>query len=153
MKTTEKKYVASTELELKIKSGLQYLSLVRSFIKSINDMNKFSDDEIFQITLVLDEAVANVIEHGYKLNENNEILIKILIDHEKIEIRIIDYSAGFSDFDKFKKVNLDQHKKERRNRGLGVFIIKKIMDSVDYKLDSKNGNVLKLVKYFSHGDK
>ena len=134
------------ELELRIKSQLQYLSTVRNFIKTISEMKQFDNDLLLEITLVLDEAVANIIEHGYKLSGDKEVFIKIWVDPEKVEIRIIDFSDGF-DFDKAGNVNLDVHRQARKNRGLGVYIIKKIMDKTEYKRDPVNGNELKLIKY------
>ncbi|MBP7653101.1 ATP-binding protein, partial [Candidatus Dependentiae bacterium] len=116
-------------------------------IKHISELNKFSEDIVMQITLVLDEAVANIIEHGYKLKNDEEIYIKIFVDMQKINIQITDFSEGF-DMEKFGNVNMKEHIKSRKNRGLGVYIIKKFMDKVEYERDREIGNRLILTKYF-----
>jgi len=140
------------ELEIKIKSQLQYLSIVRTFLKNISDMKRFSEDVLFEVTLVLDEAVANIIEHGYQLNPDNEVKIKVAVDSEKIFIELTDYSDGF-DFESFGNVDLDAHTKRRKNRGLGVYIIKKIMDDVKYERGKDQGNRLLMTKYLKkNGD-
>ncbi|HPG30833.1 MAG TPA: ATP-binding protein [bacterium] len=136
------------ELELRIKSELQYLSTVRGFIKTVSELNKFSEETVMQITLVLDEAVANIIEHGYKLKNDEEIYIKIIVDLKKINIQITDFSEGF-DISKFGNVNIKEHLKNRKNRGLGVYIIKKLMDKVEYERNSASGNRLTLTKFFN----
>jgi len=146
MINTISKKKTNIEIELKIKSDLQYLSIVRAFFKSVVEPFEAPNDKIFEIMLVLDEALANIIEHGYKLEKEHEIIIGLDVTFKRIVISITDFSAGF-DISKFGNVNLEEHKKKRKNRGLGVFIIKKIMDEVEYTHNPYNGNKLVLTKH------
>jgi serine/threonine-protein kinase RsbW len=96
------------------------------------------------LNLVLEEAVSNVIFYAFKDNEIHEIIISITLEENILTIEISDEGIPF-DPTLRQKPDLSLPAEERPIGGLGIFLISKIMDSVNYKRYN-NHNVLTLIK-------
>ncbi len=134
------------EKELLIKSKTDNLAVIRDFIKSAADQSGFSEDTTGKIILAVDEACTNIIKHAYKNSPEGNIIIKIKFNDPKFSISITDEGSHF-DPNKVPEPNLREYYKEKRVGGLGVFLIKKLMDEVNYSTLSGNKNQVILVKY------
>lgn len=87
----------------------------------------FEPDTVGRIVLAVDEACANVIRHAYGENDEGEIILRILDDADTLVFRLIDYSSPV-DPRNIKGRDLD----DIRPGGLGVHLIKEIMDQVRF---------------------
>ncbi len=97
------------------------------------------------IALAVDEACANIIEHAYG-EAKRRFLVEIGSVGEGFVVRLIDSGRPFTGP---LPTKLDIHEKARKGRtgGLGLHIISKVMDDVDYSTMRGRKNVLRLVKY------
>lgn len=105
----------------------------------------FTDrDDIYSSELAIVEACNNVVEHAHKDRPYEKIILKFLIENEKVEVRIFDRGDGIKKLLNNAKTleKLDIYSESSR----GLPIIKTVMDEVSYK-EYKNKNVLSLVKY------
>ncbi|MBN1871051.1 MAG: ATP-binding protein [Candidatus Omnitrophica bacterium] len=96
----------------------------------------------FDIRLVVEEAVRNAIEHGNCYDKDLPVKILYSIDRSKCVIEIEDQGKGFD----VTRVP-DPRKQENlvKAGGRGVFLIRKLMDRVEY---NEIGNKVKITKYF-----
>ncbi|MCF8241143.1 MAG: ATP-binding protein [Melioribacteraceae bacterium] len=134
------------EKELIIKSSTDNLSVIRDFAKNAAKESGFSDDEVGKIVLAVDEACTNVIKHAYKYAPEGEMSVKIIYDTSKFSIVISDEGADF-DPGLIPEPNLKEYHKQKRIGGLGMFLMKKLMDEVIYREKVNNKNEVILVKY------
>jgi len=127
---------------------------VRESVIEVIDEAGFPSDEINMLTVAVDEAVANIIEHAYDPKDYGEfsIDIEMAADGESFEAVIRD-SGSFFDPGLVPIVNIREHVQAGRKNGLGIFLMKKIMDRVIYSHDEDNFNLLRLVKYASKDGK
>jgi anti-sigma regulatory factor (Ser/Thr protein kinase) len=105
---------------------------------------KINPDILSQVELAAYEAVVNVIDHTVSKNSDAKIEFNCLISDTDISCQI-SYSGNKFDISKANLPDVVKHFKEGRNRGLGVYIIRTIMDEVDYSYNN-NCNTLSLVK-------
>jgi anti-sigma regulatory factor (Ser/Thr protein kinase) len=118
-------------VQLRVISQPQYLCVIRSAINVIGGKCGLSSTETDHVVLAVDEAMTNVIRHGYKDAADKSIDISIRPLNEAkgqgIEI-VLD--------DECENVNVDQIQKrdlsELRPGGLGIHILYRIMDDVQY---------------------
>lgn len=115
-----------------IPSSTRYLDDVRQFVVTHAQEAKFSEDAVEQFKIAVDEACTNVIEHAYKGQEHHEVDIAIIIDNDRFTVRIRDEGEPF-DRSKYKEPNLLELTHKRRAGGLGVHIINRLMDRVEYR--------------------
>lgn len=108
------------------------LEIIPEFISSLLEKIKvlpISEDEIFSIRLSLEEALINAIKYGNKLNQQLWVEINVEFKDKELIIKVKDQGEGF-DFknlpDPTKKDNL------KKTFGRGIFLIKKLMDKVEF---------------------
>jgi len=132
------------ELDIKVPNHTKYLSLVGRIGEDIaKEIDRYLGDReslAYQLNLVLTEAMTNAIKYGAAENSEEKVHILISVGENELLIRIYDCGQGFDineipapDFEKLE------------DRGRGIFLIRSLMDSVQYVKGSE-GNVLVMVK-------
>ncbi|EQA37683.1 SpoIIE-like protein phosphatase domain protein [Leptospira inadai serovar Lyme str. 10] len=113
-------------------------------IKVRNLDEAFRDD----ILLACDEAGTNIVMHGYKdtFLRNPKFDCKIRFTEDSITIVLTDSGTGF-DRTRVKDPSIEENLSGKRKGGFGVYLIEKLMDSVDYRIE-EGRNILTLRKNF-----
>ena len=117
-------------------------------VQQFGSENQLSVDDIMRIRLVLDEVVVNIVAHGYEdAGDSNphDIHIHLGLDAKNVlTIRVTDDAREY-DPRSAPAPRFDLPIEERRRGGLGVHIVKAIMDTIEYRrVDGLN--VLTLTK-------
>lgn len=134
--------------QITIKSRTENLVEVRKITEDIALSLGFSEDSIGKIILAVDEACTNIIKHAYHFSSEGEIIISFYFDGNKLTISIQDYGSHF-DPEKIPEPDIKEYYKQKKSGGLGMFLIKKLMDEVKYSTTSGNLNQVTLIKYLS----
>jgi serine/threonine-protein kinase RsbW len=152
MKKNNSRDSNGNKFHLKLPAKSENLDIIRKFVASIAENNGFNDDEIYQIELAVDEACANVVRHAYRgLNvAHPEILVTVRTHKNGIEISIVDRGKGF-DPDKLPTPDMDEYLKKMKPGGLGVHLIKSLMDKVTFSIKPGVRNEVKMVKIHNNG--
>ncbi|MFG0247875.1 MAG: ATP-binding protein [Phycisphaeraceae bacterium JB051] len=118
-------------VQLRVISQPQYLCVIRSAINVIGGKCGLSSTETDHVVLAVDEALTNVIRHGYKDAPDKSIDISIRPLNEAagqgIEI-VLDDECENVEVEQIQKRDLS----ELRPGGLGIHILYRIMDDVQY---------------------
>jgi len=117
--------------ELQVKSRTENLSKIREFIQDFASSAGFNQDTIDNMMLAVDEACTNIIKHAYKLYPDGEIIIKIKYENKKLIITIIDYGNAFQP-ESIPEPNIQEYYHQHRVGGLGMYLMKTLMDDVKY---------------------
>ena len=125
-----------------------YTSLIKiaEFARKVSQEAGFDSATTYHIELALDEAVTNVIEHAYGGESTGTIELKYKIDPKRLTIQIIDHGQPFHPED-VEEPDIHAPLEERENHGLGLFLMRSLMDEVHFDFNETNGNKLTLVKY------
>ncbi|MFN9993038.1 MAG: ATP-binding protein [Phycisphaerales bacterium] len=134
------------DLRIELVSNPAYLCGVRELVHQVMKRCGFAETEASQIALATDEALINVMRHGYDKRHDGRIWMSIepLGNHDSPDgIRIvIEDEARQVDPDTIKSRPLE----EIRPGGLGVHIIREVMDEVRYERRDRVGMRLTMVK-------
>ena len=130
------------ENKIVIKSDTRHLKDIRSRIRGIAEKSKFSEDEINNIVLAVDEACANIIRHAYKERAGGDIIIGWEEDAGKLTIKLEDHGVK-PDLEKIKKLP----REKVRCGGFGLVCMKKAMDEINFDISRPDKTILTLVKY------
>jgi anti-sigma regulatory factor (Ser/Thr protein kinase) len=131
-------------IEIKIPGNPKFLKLVRHSVQNLCTLIGFSARESNHITLAIDEACSNIIRHAYGGKTQKPIILKAIIMTDRIRFLIYDQGKAATP-DAFQSRNLD----EIRPGGLGVHLIKSVMDKFEYHHLAEM-NELILEKNISH---
>ncbi len=103
----------------------------------------FSDEDILDTQLAVEEAITNVIVHGYE-KVKGSIVITCRITHGLAEVQIEDFAPPFNLLS-FPEPDLNEDIQDRKIGGLGVFLIRQVMDDIVYRYENGK-NILVMVK-------
>jgi anti-anti-sigma factor len=135
--------VQTRELTVPAQEG--QLGRVRDFIVNVCEEAGFSTREVSNTKLAVDEACTNIIKHAYSGRAGGgDITVVAEIESGRIKIHLKDRGKHF-DFSAVKDPDLDQYVETGKKGGLGVFLINRLMDSVEYR-SADGGNELILSK-------
>jgi len=137
----------SRAVDLSILSDPKNLAVARTAAEQMAREEGFVPADVDGIVLAIDEALANIMRHGYEGRKDCEINIRmeaITGDDGRGGIRIILEDSGKQvDPKAIKGRDLD----DVRPGGLGVHIIRTVMDDVEYRRLEQGGMQLQMVKY------
>ena len=129
---------------IEIESNTRNLSQVRHFVEAHALDAGFPREVIEQVKLAVDEACANVIEHAYH-GGVGRIDVYFRATAELLAVTIRDTGVPF-DPAAYHKPNLEEHIMNRKPGGLGVHLMRTLMDQVRYR-QHRGANEVQLVKY------
>lgn len=122
------------------------LAELRSFLQQNLATYRLSEGDKHQVTLAVEEVCANLIIHSHACNPKEEILLEVKEFNKKIIVEITDKGNAFNLLE-YEVPNLNQVIEEKRKGGIGILLVKKIMDEIQF--ESKNGeNICRLIKNF-----
>lgn len=130
---------------LDVPSTTQNLALIREFVTRVGSQAGFDEAEVGQLELAVDEACANVIEHAYGDDKTKQVMIRAVFDEDTLRIHVIDTGQGF-DPTTVPEQELKDLIAKRRTGGLGMRLIKTLMDEVHYEIEPGKKNELRMVK-------
>jgi serine/threonine-protein kinase RsbW len=128
-----------------ITSSTKNLSTVRNFVENKAVELGFDSNIVNQIILSVDEACTNIIKYTHRFNESEKIEVKIDIKDREFRI-ILKYKGKDFDPNKMHEPDMNEYFNHFRVGGLGIPMMKKFMNKVEYNHKSPNLNSLTLIK-------
>jgi len=123
----------------------QNLDEIRGFVTKAASLAGFSEKEIYAIQLAADEASANIIEHAYREDENGSIEVDCSWDGEELKVVLRDRGRAFNPA-AVPEPNLVGGLSKRKIGGLGMYLMRRLMDEVVYCSSPENGNTMTMIK-------
>ncbi|MGA7836832.1 MAG: ATP-binding protein [Ignavibacteriaceae bacterium] len=117
--------------KLGVSSKTEKLSEIRNFVSENAEKAGLKRKEIDDIILAVDEACTNIIKHAYKSFPEGEILIEIEYNSKTFTVKLIDYGTSFEP-DLIPDPDLQKYYRQRRVGGLGLYLMRTLMDDVQY---------------------
>ena len=114
-----------------------FVSVIRLTLSCVASRIGFSLDDIEDMKVCVSEACTNAIKHSKK----DEFQVKFYVYPDRLTIEVLDDGIGY-DVDSLASPDL----KNPKTSGLGIFIIKTLMDEVEIKSCDKCGTIIKMTK-------
>jgi serine/threonine-protein kinase RsbW len=100
------------------------------------------------VEMAMDEACSNIIEHAYEGIQSGDIECTCHYDDEAFTIILRDHGRPF-DVTAIPDPDVSASLEDRPIGGLGVYLMRKLMDEIRYERMGKSGNVLTMIKCFT----
>lgn len=131
------------EKEIKISNNLDEISILATFIEELGEELSLSAETTMNINLALEEAVANIIMYAYPPQEQHNILLRVTSTKKQLIFLLTDKGASF-DPTQVEEVDITLTIEERPIGGLGIFLIRSIMNEISYqRIDNENQLIMK----------
>jgi serine/threonine-protein kinase RsbW len=121
------------------------LAAIAEYIKSEAEAAGLNEKEIYSVQLAVDEACTNIVEHAYGGEGLGDIEIDCAAASDGLEITIQDNGKQF-DPDSLPEPKVGAPLDEIGPRGAGVFLMRKLMDEVNFEFKSGRGTTLRMKK-------
>jgi anti-sigma regulatory factor (Ser/Thr protein kinase) len=129
--------------EMTIESDSSRIPSISASLEEVMHTQGFSSEDILDTQLAVEEIITNIINHGYK-NAGGEIVISCRINVNQAEVRIRDNAPRFDPLS-LPEPELDATVQDRKIGGLGVFLVRQVMDEISYRYENGQ-NVLVIIK-------
>lgn len=127
-----------------LKNDVSELEKVMSFVSDLCLRNAIPPDTEYDLNLALDEMIINVAKYAFPEGGEHQFTVRISLNDKEFKASIEDEGVEF-DPTAHPAPDLDAPLEERKENGLGIFLVRQIMTSVEYmRVDGKN--VVKLYK-------
>lgn len=126
------------EKKLVLKNEVAEINRLAKFVEELGEELNLTPDLVFNLNLVLEEAVANVILYAYSKEEQQEIILTVQKSDKNLIFVLTDNGKEF-DPTQAPDADITLSAEERQIGGLGIFLIRQIMDKVEYqRIEGKN---------------
>lgn len=126
------------EKSIILANELSEISRLTDFIEDIGNEFNLTPDVVFNLTLVLEEAVVNVINYAYPKEDHESIYLSAKMQDGSIIFVLSDSGKAF-DPTMAPEADVTLSAEDRQIGGLGIFLIRQIMNEVKYeRIDGKN---------------
>ena len=126
------------EKSIILANELSEISRLNDFIEDIGNEFSLTPDVVFNLTLVLEEAVVNVINYAYPKEDHESIYLSAKMQDGSIIFVLSDSGKEF-DPTMAPEADVTLSAEDRQIGGLGIFLIRQIMNEVRYeRIDGKN---------------
>jgi len=140
------------ETKIRIEADVELVLLrpldvfVKSLIEQIPALSG-SRELVDKIELAFSEAFTNIYKHAYPTEEKGPMCVEIRVGPDSLEFRFEDHGKTF-DPDLTPTPDPDHP----RESGLGIWLMRNVMDELHYQSEDGGKNVLRLVKYFPRAE-
>ncbi|MFZ1947946.1 MAG: Holliday junction resolvase RuvX [bacterium] len=130
-------------LELNLPSGVEYLPLVDSLCQAFCQWTGMSRDITDDMAIAVVEAATNAVVHGNKSDKSKRIHVVFKRRPSEIRVSVADEGPGFTPGDVANPLAAGNMLKES---GRGIYIMKHIMDRVDFDFPADGGTRVRMTK-------
>jgi len=134
-----------TRFKLSISSEMKNLSAISDMVSNFAKEAGLSDDDTFALQMATDEACANVIEHAYNGRPDGIVRIECRLADDEVILIIRDRGQPF-DPQSVPRPDMTAPLSKRHEGALGLYLMEKLMDVVQFEFDPNRGNTLIMKK-------
>ena len=133
-------------LEVRFPSDTRYLHMVRELARRLAESTGFDEAEAEKIAMAVEEATTNVLEHAYRGEEGREIEMHFDPEGESLDIQILHDGEPLDEVP-MPEFDLDKLVAEHRTGGLGLYIMRQMMDDLRFGKAGSGKNMCVMVRY------
>lgn len=135
----------SSRHRIEIEPSVDHLGRVRGFVETQLQAIGFSPDATSELVLAVDEAVSNVVEHGFR-GRPGRIAVEIVASREACTVRINDDAPLFDPTRGDDSPPPIAPLQRDEPGGYGLFLVRRLVDQLSYRVTEDGRNELSLLK-------
>jgi serine/threonine-protein kinase RsbW len=128
-----------------LRNHMSEVDRLATAIIEFGEVNRLSTEVVFDIKLAAEELVVNVINYAYEDTEDHDISIDMDFGSDILVVTIKDDGKSFNPLD-FHSANIEKPFGERDEGGMGIYLVRSLMDELSYKRE-QGRNILLMKKH------
>ncbi|MCH7681421.1 ATP-binding protein [candidate division KSB1 bacterium] len=131
----------------KFKRDLSSLDDIFEFIDEFSVKTGLDESVVFTMNLVVEELFTNMVK--YTSGNTNKILLELKKEENNLIIHLTDFDVDPFDITETAEVDTKQSLEERRVGGLGIHLVKEMMDKIEYEYKDRQSKII-LIKHLEN---
>ena len=128
---------------------LNQLDRIQQFLEQLGTEWSLDPGVVFELNLVLEEHISNLLFYAYSDQAKHEISVEIERHGTQLKIVVSDDGREFNFLELPDNTEINKPLEERKIGGLGIHFIKTLMDHLEYKSDGKTNRLIMVKKLTS----
>ena len=128
----------SNHIEKSFAKDFLSLKAIFEFVGRFSAANQLDDAQAFSLKFAIEEVFTNMVKYN---PGNTDVTISLLRDGNKLQVQLADEEEKPFDISEHHETNAQLPIEQRKPGGLGIFLLKKLMDRVEYTHDGTHGNI------------
>jgi serine/threonine-protein kinase RsbW len=125
-------------ITVRLPADLREVDRLNRVIRQFGDLHEVPSRVLYAVNLALDEVVTNVVRHAFQDAKEQEVIAHVSATSTEVTTEVSDTGRAFNPLD-VPPPNLDAPLSERTLGGLGIHLVRSLMDSIEYRReDGKN---------------
>ena len=139
--------MSTTEKHIEVKASSSSFEQVMNFLREQLSAAGCPEDVIDRISIASEEIFVNVASYAYSdsevANSSDKVMVSCSIDDDthEVDITFIDQGTPYNPL-AHKDPDITTPTEEREIGGLGIFMVKNMMDDVEYSHDGQNNRLV-----------
>ena len=121
-----------SRIETTIKNSIAEIARVTALIEELASVLNLPASTIWPLNVALDEVLSNIISYGHEDGQEHEILVRVSLEHGLMVAEVEDDGREFDPL-AAPSPDIEAPLEERGVGGLGIHIVRNLMDEVTYK--------------------
>lgn len=126
-------------MEKKFSRDIKSLDKIFEFVWGFLARNKIDEATGYSVNLAIEEIFTNMVK--YNAGSLNDISISLSRDKDRLIMRLTDHDVDSFDVTKSGEVDIGQPLHKRKAGGLGLHLVKKVMDRIEYNYEKRTSTV------------
>ena len=139
----------SGKIALRVAASHAQLQMVEQAIDEMARREQWPDEVVFKVKLVVEEIGLNIIDHGYGQDDSKEMEFRLNSEDGALTIEFIDEAQPFDPLSETPDPDISSGIEERPIGGLGVHLVRELMDEVKYTRDSDRNRLTLVMRLTS----
>lgn len=131
--------------QLTVPGHLKNLARIGNFVTEAAAQAGLNEQAVYAVHMAVDEACTNIIKHAYGGESQGKIRLVCQAQADGLLVEIYDQGQPF-DPAQVPELDINAPLSERNRGGMGMFFIRRLMDRVEYRFNTPQGNQLTLFK-------
>ena len=128
---------------IQLKNNLSELESLNKVVAEFAERHHLSSKVLFNLNLALEEILTNVISYAYDDKDEHQITVRLFLEQGQLKVEVEDDGRPFNPLEA-PEPDLSKSLEERPVGGLGIHLVRKLMDELEYRREE--GRNLFLIK-------
>jgi len=121
-------------MEKRFKRDISSLEAIFAFVEEFISSNDIEKSVLYPMQLALEELFTNILK--YQTDGSSDVGVTLERKHNELIVQVCDYDSEPFDITKANEVDTNKYIEQKKPGGLGIHLVKQIVDSLDYTYDN-----------------
>jgi anti-sigma regulatory factor (Ser/Thr protein kinase) len=135
----------SEAIAVELKNSLSEIERLAQVVDNFGRQHQIEAHIVSNMKLALDEILTNIISYAYEDDGEHHIVIRLSLEQEKWTVEVEDDGVPFNPLNA-PVADTTQALEERRVGGLGIHLVRKLMQELEYRRQNERNNLVMRLK-------